>query len=71
MHLPPSQFVMIEGTLNTSLERVGIFTQKAVQCQQGKSYHVVSDDKILYIVMKRVARVTITNTNAAQHQEDE
>lgn len=71
VHLSSSQFMVIEGTRNTSLERVGIFTQKAVGFQQGQSYHIGADDKIFYILTKRVAGVRIADTHTATHWEDE
>lgn len=55
--------MIIEGTFATSRES-GHF------CPESLLYHVAPDDEILYIIMKRFARIKITNSNTSQCQED-
>lgn len=39
-------------------------------CPESLLYHVAPDDEILHIIMKRFARIKITNSNTSQCQED-
>lgn len=64
-----SQLMITERRPKTSKEREGVFLPRKLFDSNNSNYHIVSDDEIFFIIMKRWVRITSLSTSQRQEEK--